>query len=55
MIGQRRKCKFCGRKFQLREVKGILGTQYNFVTIVNRYTGGVEYAHKRCYDTFIRT
>ncbi len=55
MLGQWRKCKFCGKKFRLIGTKGLIRTQYNYITLVNKYSGQYEYSHKQCFEIFRKT
>ena len=55
MLGQYRKCKFCGRRFRLTGKRGIIRTAYNYVSLVPRHSYNIEYAHKTCYKHFLRT
>jgi ribosomal protein L32 len=55
MIGQWRKCAFCKRRFRLTGEKGIIRTQYNYVSLEDKSSGEYKYAHKKCYYNFERT
>lgn len=55
MLGQWRKCRFCNKRFRLSGTRGIIRTSYNYITLVNKFSGGYEYSHKKCFELFRRT
>lgn len=55
MLGQWRKCLLCGKKFRLTGKQGIIRTRYNYVTLEDKSTKSFKYAHRKCYNHFIKT
>lgn len=55
MLGQYQKCNFCKKRFKLLSERGIIKINYNYITLIDKYSGGCNYVHKRCWILFKKT